>query len=254
MIMWGEIAYAADRVALRTQIEALRDQGEHIKARPLAEQLLELSKRVNGPQSAETADALRILGVLKLELGEMPPITLLLEALAIDEQVVPRDDKVIATDLRNLGLAQRNMGDLLSASKYFKRALVLDEQLGLKDEIALDLSLLGGVYRRTGQVQDAVDILQRVIAIREKAEPPQEISLARDVSELAQALAMGLSFRESEAQFKRAIELDERNTGQNSPTTAANLNSLARLYIRWLRAEDNPERFETTQAGPAMAQ
>ncbi|MBU2621467.1 MAG: tetratricopeptide repeat protein [Proteobacteria bacterium] len=69
--------------ALNEKVEQLSKQGRYTEALPLAQQILEIRKKVLGPEHPDTAISLNNLALLYYSLGDYPPQGRLLKSLWI---------------------------------------------------------------------------------------------------------------------------------------------------------------------------
>jgi tetratricopeptide (TPR) repeat protein len=108
----------------------LRDQ-----ALPLAERSLTMREKIAGPEHADVAESLRILGRLKNRswadyAGAEP---LLRRALTIREHLLGPDDPTLPPTLSELGLVLWRLGKYEEGRTYLRRAVAIDERTGSPD-------------------------------------------------------------------------------------------------------------------------
>jgi Tfp pilus assembly protein PilF len=129
----------------------------------------------------------------------------------------PQHPKV-AQSARDLGRYLLGRGERAAAEPYLRQALAIDEKaLGPEHEqVAADLEALAGA---TGQVS----LLDRAIAIRERAGSPEE---------LAAVLIKVAGAREGAAAaalYRRALIIQEKQFGPSDARLGATLNNLAQV-------------------------
>ena len=73
----------------------------------------------------------------------------------------------IAKDLGNIGIIYRIKGELDKALEYFERVLALDEVLGRKEGIAIQLGNIGTVYRIKGELDEALVYYEKALKLSE---------------------------------------------------------------------------------------
>jgi tetratricopeptide (TPR) repeat protein len=90
-------------------------------------------------------------------------------ALAIDEAAYGPDHPEVATDLNNLALILRGLGQLEAARPLQERALAITEATNGPDhpEVATDMNNLALILRELGQLEAARPLQERALAITE---------------------------------------------------------------------------------------
>lgn len=148
-----------------------------------------------------------------------------------------------ASDLQQLDLRGRALAE---AGKY-DEAIELYEALVPRVEtrlgrghpnLGLTLGMLGHVYNRRGRHGDAVPVLQRGLAIAEKAYGFHHETVAVQHLELANAF-LGLDqFEATERHYRRALAIFEKSLSPDHPSTAKVLCNLAGLLEDVGRVEE----------------
>jgi tetratricopeptide (TPR) repeat protein len=81
------------------------------------------------------------------------------------------------------------------------------------------LNNMGEVFRKQGKYRGAEALLQRALAIREKAAGPDSLAAAPIIENLARLYHLDGRITESEKQWRRALRIYEREYGPD-PATA----------------------------------
>ena len=122
------------------------------------------------------------------------------------------------------------------AERSFVTALQVADELGARDpRLATNLNRLVTAYRDQGQNAQAEQLLQRTLAIREKALGPEDSFIAMDLSTLAGLYHAQGRYTKAEAFYRRALAIDQRRLGPEHPHVAIDLNNLAGLYYKQSR-------------------
>jgi len=92
----------------------------------------------------------------------------------------------LATTLSNIGVVYRRTGQLAEALAYYEKALPLREEVGDRAGESVTRYNIAMLYRAQGQLREAVHELQQVVAIDEQVHSP---NLEADRAMLAQVEA-----------------------------------------------------------------
>ncbi|HTD16176.1 MAG TPA: tetratricopeptide repeat protein, partial [Chthoniobacterales bacterium] len=118
------IANDDDLEALKQRIAELSKQGKYQEAIPLAEKLVDITRRLRGPEDTQTATSLNNLAALYYEMGEYAKAEpLYREALRIRQKVLGPEHPDTATSLNNLALLYHEMGEYAKAEPLYREAL-----------------------------------------------------------------------------------------------------------------------------------
>jgi tetratricopeptide (TPR) repeat protein len=166
------------------------DLGELDTAKRHYERALAIWEHALGPEHPHVAMALNNLGIVYMDLGQPSEAKLRYErALTIWEQTLGPDHPDLAASLNNLGNVYLELDELDAGKAQFERALAIAEPALGPDhpELAYSLQGLGTVARRSGQVGDAVPLLERGFTLRTVAKLDAVLTV-----ELGFALAQAL--------------------------------------------------------------
>lgn len=177
-------------------------QGRYQEAFDLRRQVEE--NAVKGGWPLEQVMARNTGGLIWWTLGDNRRALLELKgALAQAEQLELRRDEV-ATTLNNIGLVQRESGDLKGALVTLEKALAIDRTLGSRWAMAYDLRNLAQTNLRLGKPEIAVEQLTDAGAMA--AEIGDRVNLAKISLALGDAEAARKNGTAALAAYRRALE------------------------------------------------
>jgi tetratricopeptide (TPR) repeat protein len=129
-------------------------------------------------------------------------------------------------------LAQLAYGriDYAAAYQYFKEAADLQPDNSLYLNEAADIAFTVGRYR------EAEPLLQRSLAIREKALGPDHPDVAQSLNNLAQLYWAQGAYAKAEPLYQRSLAIGEKALGPDHPDVAASLRNYAALLRKLDRA------------------
>jgi CHAT domain-containing protein/tetratricopeptide (TPR) repeat protein len=189
----------------------------------LAERVLERRERAHGPRDRRVAEALGVLGRVRLARAEYPAADSILErALAQHRSARPRDLHAIAVALGWSAEAQRVNRRLARAESTATEALSTLVQSGARDtatEVRLRTTL-GDALAERGRLERARDELTRAVALAGAMARPDSAQLARTSRNLARAFVLLGSIPEARAGLDRAAAIQERTLGPDHPELA----------------------------------
>ncbi len=116
------------------------------------------------------------------------------------------------------------------AIKYFQKAINLQQELGLEEDLGTNLSYLALLYESQGRYSEAEPLYQQAIEIVKIALPENHPSLATDLNNLANLYRFQGRYSEAEPLYQQAIEIVKIALPENHPFLATDLNNLAGLY------------------------
>ncbi len=116
------------------------------------------------------------------------------------------------------------------AIKYFQKAINLQQELGLEEDLASNLNYLALLYKSQGRYSEAEPLYQQAIEIDKIALPENHPSLATHLNNLAGLYDSQGRYSEAEPLYQQAIEIDKIALPENHPSLASGLNNLAELY------------------------
>jgi tetratricopeptide (TPR) repeat protein len=132
--------------------------------------------------------------------------------------------------LNNIGMIYNSQGQLETALDYVQRALALFEQVDDPADLALSLNNIGAIYNSQGQLETALDYFQRALALREQVGNPAD--LARSYHNIAYLLLQQEQWQDATRFFLRALNLYERMEHGFESDVANELEELAYCFMQ----------------------
>ncbi|MCG8423562.1 MAG: serine/threonine-protein kinase [Proteobacteria bacterium] len=205
--------------------EIALDHGEHDEAQRYLERALELRERALGPDHHYVAFPLENLGLVFYAKGEHEKaMQAHRRSLQIVTTAIGPDSADAAYATNYLGRLYRVQRKYAQARRHHQRALELFEgSFGPEHEsVAAALTGLGWVEIGLGNPTGALDVLERALAIYQRANAgPAQLADVR--SALARALWNSRQHRERSLQLARAALSDYRRAGQAPKSDRASL-------------------------------
>ena len=164
--------YRLELKTLQEQSSAQYGKNDLASAEQTAQNALELAERGFGPDSLETADALRNLVVIWRAQNDTERVEPgLKRILAIRERALDPNHPDVANALSNLGRHYFFRGLYAQAEPLLLRALkIREDTLGPKDlSVASSLHDLALLYKEEGRYAEAVPLMDREVLLWEQA-------------------------------------------------------------------------------------
>jgi len=157
-----------------------------------------------------------------------------LKALALQEEVISKDDSINAAMLHNLGLFYHNQGLYSKALNFYKRAIKKRKQ-SYKDnhpKIATTLQQMSLVYSAQYDYKQAISHQQRVIAIYAGAFGKHNPSVANSINGLANIYMTQKDFKKANENYQMALNVLKSKLKDLDPNIGMVLYNLGSLYSR----------------------
>src|SRR6202040_2098038 len=145
------------------------------------------------------------------------------ESLQNREGKLAVDQKAVADAAFFLGLS------LYEEGKYKESAVAFQRCIQLRPDDGAVLNNLGNSLREAGDYAGAEPLLQRALAIDEKALGPDYPDVATCLNNLASLLQAKGDYAGAEPLYRRALAIDEKALGPDHPGLATDLKNLALL-------------------------
>ncbi len=207
--------------------------GLYDRALPLAQEALQLRRRILPTGSADVAESMDQLGELfRLEADFARAEPLLRDALAARRASLGSDDPAVIQSLGHLGRLLGDEGKFARAEEPYREALaaserrfgpVSPESAGCLDDFATNQSDLG---RET----KAIELLRRALETREKTLGPESLAVAGSLNSLGLHLDGAGAYPESAAALERALAIRRKVLGSTHPLVGATQIDLAGVY------------------------
>jgi tetratricopeptide (TPR) repeat protein len=215
-------------------------QGEYERARAEFAAALEIWEALPGDHPVRRATALSNLGAAYSTLGRTDDAyDHHRRALELREATFGPEHPDVAVSLGHLGTAELGRGNLESARELQERGLAIKRVTLPPDHPSIGASAtnLGGLLLQMGDSEGGVAVLEDALELY-LSNRPKHPTVADILSLLAQAYANLGRNDQSEAAFRRALELQRQLLGPEHPTVANTLGNLSELLRRVGRPED----------------
>ncbi|MEZ4589375.1 MAG: serine/threonine-protein kinase [Gemmatimonadales bacterium] len=241
--------HAATLIAVSDLYEKI---GRYDEALPHAERALALRQGDSTTRREDRAEALKNLGGVRLNLGQLDSAAAAYEAgLALW-----RDGADAARDsiaLHNLAISYHNV----AVVHWRQRRLPVAESLatlaiasyraareGKTTGIANSLDLLAIVKRALGKRDQILPNTEEALAVRRELLPPRHLLLAVSLNNHASGLLELERYDEAETLFREALEMRRELLGESHPMVATAYQNLGAVYRESGRLEEAVPFFE----------
>ncbi len=211
----------------------LLQQGILDEADIAAKRIVEMTIKVYGPQSRETANALNNLGIVQHGNGQFDSaIQNFTSSIEIIEVVADRLNYALVNPLKGLGAAQLGNGRPDQARKTFSRATHITQvnegphNLG---QIEI-LESIAETYIRMGDSKSARDILDRIHIINVKHFDQDPLGLLPSLMSRADWQHRAGYYGDERITYRRAIRIIETSSGKNDPLLVEPLRRLGESF------------------------
>jgi tetratricopeptide (TPR) repeat protein len=211
----------------------LLQQGILDEADIAAKRIVEMTIKVYGPQSRETANALNNLGIVQHGNGQFDAaIQNFTSSIEIIEVVADRLNYALVNPLKGLGAAQLGNGRPDRARKTFFRATHITQvnegphNLG---QIEI-LESIAETYIRMGDSKSARDILDRIHIINVKHFDQDPLGLLPSLMSRADWQHRAGYYGDERITYRRAIRIIETSSGKNNPMLVEPLRRLGESF------------------------
>ncbi|MGC1393533.1 MAG: tetratricopeptide repeat protein [Coleofasciculaceae cyanobacterium] len=116
------------------------------------------------------------------------------------------------------------------AIEYFDKAIELQKEFGLEEDLATSLNNLAGLYKSQGRYTEAEPLYLQALELRQRLLGDNHPLVAQSFNNLAALYKSQGRYTEAEPLHLQALELTQRLLGDNHPLVATSLNNLAYLY------------------------
>jgi tetratricopeptide (TPR) repeat protein len=229
--------------------------GQNAKAEELYVRVLEIRRRLLGPNDSDVADTMvKLADVYRASRRFSKAERLLSDALPIIETTLGPQHPRVANACNNLGVLycdERRFGEALP---LFERARQIYERTYEGDQFRVGsvLSNLALVQTAERRFREAERLYQRALEIEERTIGPDQPDVAAILNNLGQVYAAQHRYAAAETAFVRAIGIWERSAGPAHPNIAGCLTNYAAV-LRKLHRKREAEEAET-RASVILAQ
>lgn len=213
--------------------EAL-DNKAFLEADTLAKRVVELSIRLNGLDSHDSAKALTNLGIAQHNNRDFDSAQRnFLAAVGIVERIDDRLSAELINPLRGLAATQAAVGRADLARASFQRAVHISHvNEGPHNKYQLEtLSSMADLYMAVGDWEEAVDIQENIYAIEARKIDPDSMDILPALENQANWQHRLRMYHRERVTWRRVINVIERHHGKNSTLLIPPLTSLGKSYL-----------------------
>ena len=128
------------------------------------------------------------------------------------------------------GETQDYQQELDLAIKYTYKALELQKELGLEEDVASSLNNLAYLYRSQGRYSEAEPLYIQALALKRQLLGEEHPDVATSLNNLAALYRSQGRYSEAEPLYIQALALKRQLLGEEHPDVVSSLNNLAALY------------------------
>lgn len=231
---------------LYPRMESLYKQGKFLEALPIAHQLVEMSKKENGPEAPDTLSMMRYVAQMDTVLGnveEAESYLLQIEAILSKKPAPTQQYARTLGDLSKLYYDQKL--DFAKTETYLKRSIAILEKVAPADsgDLGTALNNLATLYEREGRSQEALALDKRVVEIREKTLPTVNASLANSLVARGHVYSDLGDYQKAEDDLKRALAMLQTVKGPDHRDVAQVYGVLAETELAMGRLDESSEHW-----------
>ena len=217
-----------------------------------AKRVVEMSIRVFGPQSHETAKALNNLAIVQHNNKQYSAaIQNFTSAIEILEVVHDRLNAELVNPLKGLGAAQLSSGRPDQAMRTYTRATHIthvNEGPHNIGQVEI-LEALAETSVRLGEIEMARDMLNRIHAINVRHFEDDALGLLPSLMRRADWQHRAGYFNDERMTYRRAIRIIETSAGKNDPRLVSPLIELGKSYYYYEPLSDGQSRAGLASSG-----
>ncbi len=225
-----QLRYAAE---LNHRVSGLWKAGRSREALPLAQEALDIRRRILGTVHEDTAESFFNLGAQYEALGEYAKAEpLYLQAIEIQRIVLGENHPDYVASLIHLAGLYQAQGDYARAEPLLRRALEIRKKvLGENHpDYAASRDALGYLYWVQCDYVRAEPLMRQALEIDKKVLGENHPDYAASLNGLGMLYKAQGDYARAEPLLRRASEIWKKVLGENHPDYAASLNNLAMLY------------------------
>ena len=224
--------------------------GKYDQADPLLQSALDERKKLFGADSAEAAESLIALGLLRSDQAHLDQAEQLTrQGLEIDQRHFPPDHPAIAKALIAYGKVLAQRGSYDQALKSLNEAVRIESARGVAPvDLAESLSALADAQYSAGHYPASDQLYRRVLEMHRELHGDRHPLVAGDLENLA-AIQQDLGYySESEKFDRQALEITEAYYGKDHPKVAAILTTLGRSFTYEKKYDEGEDALQQALA------
>jgi eukaryotic-like serine/threonine-protein kinase len=223
-----------DQPEVQTEIALLMGESYYSlgmldKAADVTQTALTAAKRRLGHETAATANALNVLGAIKLEQGDLANAEKLFqESLEIRRRLFGSESVPVAEDINDLAMVHFQQGDWKKTEAGMREALpIYRKTVGDEtQEVATLLGNLAIVLKYQEKFVEAEPLYKEALAIKRKILGPDNPATASSLSNLAMLYMQLKNYPEADKMFQEALAIDRKALGESHREVGRMLNNL----------------------------
>lgn len=209
------------------------NRGDLAAAEKLYRQSVAMRKKLTPPQDALVAERSYLLAALLGRSGKSAEAEhLLRELLKISRKESDYDQLLVSNIEMELGFVLAQQARHGEADPILESALGKKQQfLGNHPRVAVVMSRLGNLRMSQNRLNEAGELFEKALAVREKSEGKEHRNVAGALIDLAWFRRRIGSYDEAELLLERALEIQRRDRGAHYPGSGRVLLNLAGLQF-----------------------
>jgi len=229
----------------------LMQRGRYSEAEAVSQKALLLGRRL-GRDRLDVAASLNNLAIVYQRWGRLAESEPLYEqALAIRESVLGPNHTEVAHTLLNYANLYYLQGRYEQAAWRYERAAAIWQGfhgIDFDEFFATAINNIARIHEKRGRYDEARQLDQRALAIRERVLGTDHPHVALSLSMLANGEARRGNFAEAQALHERALGIREQALGPHHDEVAESLNDFAAVLVKQGRYADARPLFERALA------
>ena len=232
-----ETEYEQDMEELRMSFENYKsaiENGEFQEADTLAKRIVELSIKLNGLDSHESAKAITNLALVQNKNGEYESAQLnFTAAIDIIERIEDRLHRGLINPLKGLGASQLQSGRPDQALKTFNRAKhVSHVNDGPHNKAQVEvLNNVAETYIALGDVEEALDVQQSIYNVESRNIDTSSLAIVPALERQAKWLHRLRLYHKERNNWRKILRIIEDHHGDDDLTLIPPLTSLGKSYL-----------------------
>ena len=218
---------------LVAQAIGLHNQHQAPQALPLAEEALQIRKRLLGDADQQTGDALSVVAALHSMQGEHTRAEAIYrETVDVYRRAMGEKHPNYLSALNQLAIFYQDRGQYDQAEPLYRQAVAVAKDLFGEDhaDYALGVNNLAMLFQAQGELARAEPLFRRSLEIRRRVLGAQHPTYARSLNHLASLYREQGKYAQAEPLLAEAREICRQSVGENHPEYAYSLQRLAELY------------------------
>ena len=213
--------------------------GKFDRAGTLLQSGLDERRKVFGTDSAEAADSIVAIGLLRLDQERLPEAEQMVrEGLSMTRRHSPSKSPAVAKAAVALGHVLEERGSLDEAIRVLEEPVALNSAGGASPELASSLNELASAHFYAGHYKIADTMFRRLLEMHRQLYGNRHPTVGDDLINLGAVQSDLGYYGEAEKLLRQALEINLAYYGPDHPQTAHNLIVLGRALVYEQRFEE----------------